>query len=124
MLLLSNNIRKGNTDGITKTFNDNRFDKDFLPGKSIEELNNAITAAPNKSIAQLIIIFQERYSPANIGNFLPDDCPSLKAISKNLITILTYPKLGQPRKFLLGEFSKVISAGIANIEKSTKAAVS
>lgn len=113
---LVNYIREGNIDEITKSFNEFRFDKDFLPGENTDAIIKVIDEAPNKSIAQLCIAFDERYGPKNIKEFLPDDAPALELINTKIATLLSDPDLGQPRRFLLNEMNKMIKKGIACIK--------
>lgn len=101
-------IREGNVDEITKAFNEYKFDKDFLPGKNADEITKILDTAPNKSIAQLTIAFEERYQPTNIKQFLPDDFSSLNLLSNCITTISSGGTLDPLRKFLMQELNNAV----------------
>lgn len=108
-------IQDGKTDEFAKAFNEQRFDKDFLPAINMDEFCRVVRAAPNKSISQLAIIFEERYN-AGIAHLLLDDGPPLKILESEVEKMLAYTSSNQVRHFVLQELSKGIKAGIASVE--------
>jgi hypothetical protein len=110
-------IKDGETEEITKAFSEHRFEPDFLPATDMNELCEAITSAPNKSIAQLAIIIEERYNPSNIGQLLPDDGPPLILLAAHLDKLLSATETNRLRHFVIDELSNAVKAGITAVSR-------
>jgi hypothetical protein len=108
-------IQAGKADEIEKAFNEQRFDKDFLPAVNMDAFCSVLRVAPNKSISQLAIIFEERYN-AGIVHLLLDDGPPLKILESEVGKMLAYTSSNRVRHFVLQELRKGIKEGIARVE--------
>ncbi|HEX8023527.1 hypothetical protein, partial [Mucilaginibacter sp.] len=118
MRRINGHIREGEIDEITKLFQEHQADNNLLPAAHMEDMCQMITEAPNRSISQLAVIFEERYN-AGLCQLLTDDAEPLQILDSHLDMLLLITAKGV-RQFVLREFSKAIKEGIIGVNHAKK----